>query len=410
MNDGYLGTPHISMQRADMYVFLDTNVYLHFRDFDQVDWPKTLGLESVCIVVAPITLAELDKFKYDQTSKRRKKRSRSITKRLNALIFSGSAGAAIEVRPGVTLLALTDSPELSAYPGLSAEVQDDHLIASALTLATSVGTANVAIVADDGGLLNKARARGLKAILVDQDLRLPDEPTEDEIRVRDLEKRIGQLEQPRRTTLELSLRGEAGLVSELAHERDTVMRYVPGDETEALGRFESAMGRTPVKAEEVEAVVDELNRGVMVRLALSNNGDVSTSNVVITVRVALPFVAREVPPQLPPDTWLGEGILGGGARSLRKEPIRLEHVALNEDSYEIVYKVDSLVHSVTEPLPPFFLVFPTDDSCGPCELAFRLVSDNSPAQGGSLFVALKNTAGTTQNYSYEELESFMDSL
>src|SRR6266498_3539229 len=78
----------VTKKNATAYVFLDTNVYLEFQDFEQIDWTKVLGYQRVCLVLAPITLNELERFKYDQKSERRRSRSRLITKKLDQIVFS----------------------------------------------------------------------------------------------------------------------------------------------------------------------------------------------------------------------------------------------------------------------------------------------------------------------------------
>jgi hypothetical protein len=44
-------------------VFLDTNVYLHYRRFDEVNWLDVVQAEAVRIVVPPVTTRELNKIK-----------------------------------------------------------------------------------------------------------------------------------------------------------------------------------------------------------------------------------------------------------------------------------------------------------------------------------------------------------
>lgn len=189
----------MTRKRATAFIFLDTNLFLQYRDYDQIDWLALLDHIGVCIMVAPIVLAELDKFKYDNISERRRKRSRSIAKKLNELAFTVNPGIDIQVpgRPGVTLRFLTDSPDISRYAGLRPEIADDQLIATILQFTEdnhAIDRQDIMLVSEDSGPLNKARARGISVQLPDESLRLDDEPTVDKQRINELQKRIAAYE------------------------------------------------------------------------------------------------------------------------------------------------------------------------------------------------------------------------
>ena len=52
------------------YLFLDTNIYLHYQDFQQIPWNEVLGIDEECtVVVVPKVHAELDE-KKDSASTR----------------------------------------------------------------------------------------------------------------------------------------------------------------------------------------------------------------------------------------------------------------------------------------------------------------------------------------------------
>ncbi len=65
------------------FVFIDTNVLLHYRSFDEVDWPGQLGATAVTLVFAPVVLTELDRHKWSG-SRREKARAKSTLKKLSA--------------------------------------------------------------------------------------------------------------------------------------------------------------------------------------------------------------------------------------------------------------------------------------------------------------------------------------
>ncbi len=185
-------------KKATAYVFLDTNLHLHFKDFDQIDWPSVLLYKKVCLVFAPINFDELEKFKYDRDSERRQKRSRAITKKIDEIMFSVAPGkdASIPGRSDVSMQFLTDSPNISLYSGLQAYSNDDHLVASILKFIDdnpTIDRDDVILVSEDSGILNKARVRNITICRIDEKFRLPDEPTTDKQKIAKLERELAEI-------------------------------------------------------------------------------------------------------------------------------------------------------------------------------------------------------------------------
>jgi hypothetical protein len=257
--------------REKKYLFLDTNLHIHFQDFDQIDWPKVLMCKSVCLVFAPIVFSELEKHKYDRDSQRRQKRARSITKKINEIILTNepSVEAPVKGRNNVTALMLTDSPELSLYSGLQTGIGDDELVASILKFSSDhqdISRNNIVLVSDDGGVLNKARARGIQIHLIDDTLRLPDEPTIEQEKINRLERRIKEIEekQPKLSlsfladnlspdSLEFNIKippdpSEQNLQNLLEKERKSISWAAPKPPV--------AQSHSPAKGEEADSILD----------------------------------------------------------------------------------------------------------------------------------------------------------
>lgn len=189
----------MSKKPTTAYAFLDANIFLQFKDFDQIDWTEALGYRDVCLVVAPVISDEIEGFKYNNQSERLKKRSRLIAKKLDEIVSAASVGAPASIpnRANVTLLFIVDSPDLSKYPGLQDSVNDDRLIASALHFKEEhpeIESEDVILIADDTGARQRARARNLQVRKMEDQYCLPDEPTVDQRKIEELKRRIGELE------------------------------------------------------------------------------------------------------------------------------------------------------------------------------------------------------------------------
>lgn len=70
------------MSSDSIYCFLDANVLIHFRAFQEVDWPQKLQARHVYLVLVPTVLRELNKYKDDNKNEARRRRVRSILPRL----------------------------------------------------------------------------------------------------------------------------------------------------------------------------------------------------------------------------------------------------------------------------------------------------------------------------------------
>ena len=193
---------------SKLYAFLDTNIFLEYEEFSQLNWPKLLDAEAVCLVVAPMVRREIEGYRTDPRSPRRQKRARSLSGKLRDLVLSVDDGFEADVtgHPHVSLLELSQSPVLDRYPYLQPHVQDDHIIASLLDFRAAHPDRAVMLVAGDTGLVLKARSRGIPYRYLENEYRLPDEPNPDHKRIRDLERKIELLEQTH-PNLKVNLKG-----------------------------------------------------------------------------------------------------------------------------------------------------------------------------------------------------------
>ena len=149
-------------------IFLDTNVYLHYQDFDQIDWLDVMHSDAVTIIIPPMSIRELNKVKETHPRARQRKRAGATLKKLDALLASNHT---IELRDGISLRLEDRDPLIDfAFHQLSREVQDDHLIASIMMCRNESPNAEIALITSDAGLTLVAKARRLRIVTV----RLPD--------------------------------------------------------------------------------------------------------------------------------------------------------------------------------------------------------------------------------------------
>ena len=183
-----------------VFVFIDTNVLLQFRLFDQVDWTNELGVPALTLVFAPIVFSELDKYKWAGT-RRQKERARAVLRKLDDLALSTTP---VDIRPGVKAIALDEEPAdaLFAQHRLHPQSADDQLLASYFGFVAEHPGERVLILAADSGLATKARSRRIELVAPAEELELREEP--DEV-VRELEKTRRELAEAKSAAPDLTL-------------------------------------------------------------------------------------------------------------------------------------------------------------------------------------------------------------
>jgi hypothetical protein len=174
-------------------LFLDTNVYLHYKLFDEVDWQKIAQGDEVNIVVPPITIRELNKNKETHSQTRVRKRAATVLQKLGAL-FEVSSVASIGEKVLIGLEDRDPNIDFAQYQ-LNREVQDDNLIASILMYTQEATDADVLLVTADTGLslLAKARRLGIKPLKLPTSLKLPEELDPEQEKIKKLEATIREL-------------------------------------------------------------------------------------------------------------------------------------------------------------------------------------------------------------------------
>lgn len=175
-------------------VFLDTNIYLHYQLFDQVNWLEVLKASEVMIVVPPVTVRELNRHKELHPRQRVKGRAAKVLKKMASLLGSDCQA---KIRDGVEMRLEDREPIVNfAEFQLDQAIQDDQLIASIIMFRNEKRKAEVILVTSDAGLtlMAKAKRQGIAPITMPEDLKLAEEPDPNQIRIRELEQKVRALE------------------------------------------------------------------------------------------------------------------------------------------------------------------------------------------------------------------------
>ena len=109
--------------------FVDTNVFLHFRPLNEIDWLDLLNAEEVVVTICTAVVTELDEKKFSaplQTLRERAKKSLNLLEQ-----WDGK-----EIRTNVSVRLLKPEPSLDwQASGLDPLVKDDRILGAALSQA-----------------------------------------------------------------------------------------------------------------------------------------------------------------------------------------------------------------------------------------------------------------------------------
>lgn len=166
------------------YLVLDTNVYLHYKDFEQVDWKSMVG-DDVTICVPMVVLNEIDKHK-DQSRGKIQKRAKKLSSRFSELFLQGEA-AQIAVEE-------MDNPPSTAFNDtrFHKDINDDWIILSAIH--ASHDNSSTVIISGDNGILLKAKHFALGFYKMPDNLLLSEELSEEEKEIMKLKEQLSKHE------------------------------------------------------------------------------------------------------------------------------------------------------------------------------------------------------------------------
>jgi len=164
-------------------VFLDTNLFLHYRPVNEIDWCALVKVRPVEIKIAPVVPHELEEQRVVHQLRKIRDRAGTAIKLLHTYLQKN------QLRDGVTLqfLMKEPNPEYAAAQNLNLVVADDRLIGAYLLYREANPDARCIVVTNDLPLTIRLTQRQIEFISLDESLLLPSDPDP-------LEKKNKQLE------------------------------------------------------------------------------------------------------------------------------------------------------------------------------------------------------------------------
>ncbi|NYF33675.1 PIN domain-containing protein [Sphingopyxis sp. JAI108] len=189
--------PVFSYIRRPMDILVDTNIILHFRKLDEIDWCGLASVPSCSIIVTPVLMRELERAKVHNPNGKLRDRAKDA---VNWIASKLDEEDPVTLRENVKLVFDGQEPLIDFREHrLSRDIADDHLIASALDWSSRSG-GGAAIVSADSGLALKLRGRPIRLIQLPEQYRLPDAIDAERAELRELRRELDR-ERARRPKL-----------------------------------------------------------------------------------------------------------------------------------------------------------------------------------------------------------------
>ena len=167
------------------YIFIDTNIFLHFQDFRKIEWNNEAKVKECTLVIAPIVLDELDEKKIGTS--RIGNKARQVLNTVENLIDKAALNESI----GFEVLLEKPMQRIYDENELNFKEQDHRLIASIIDFKEKRQVGDVMLCTNDIGPRLRAKQYGITSLKLSDKYLLPEQESE-------IEKKIKKLEQGKR--------------------------------------------------------------------------------------------------------------------------------------------------------------------------------------------------------------------
>lgn len=369
-------------------VIVDTNVVLHFKRLDDLDWSEILP--GPCIfVIPPAVISELDGHKTSRDHK--------VSKRSRQALPWLEKANKTEIRPSCHLLLHPLEPRatLDSHPELDPGEPDDRIVATALEFRDSDPDSKVLVLSGDTGPRLKARHQGLEAMEPESRLRKSEPRTEDELELERL--RRGRNQEPKLLLLAPAL-NESLSLGPLPQEslEERVSRTMAAARDRFPGeRYSSYVESLERWAREYAQALDRHLLQSVLPLQVENAGGRQAKNATIFLKWKNGPTFQDEAPELPDKPNEPGSLIYGQHFGLGTNlaPFTLpENFATRDEprgphgvkgAQEVSYDVPHLSHGLSIQLPALRLEFPSFNNVGGFKLSWTIHADDQsdPTEG-----------------------------
>lgn len=155
------------------YLFLDTNILLHFRPITEIPWHEIVPGDLIELIITQGVIRDLDKHKSTNHSEKIRSRARGLLKEIEEWSKESDG---FEIRPKVKVRIRCELPTIDlSEANLDQSWSDDYLLALIKSFQLGPGKPSVWIVSDDTGIRIKAQLLAIDSLSLNEAYRLPSE-------------------------------------------------------------------------------------------------------------------------------------------------------------------------------------------------------------------------------------------
>lgn len=170
-------------------LFADTNLFLHYKPLDQVDWSKLGDFDSIEVVVCPPVQREIDALKGGREG-RRSERARKTASILLEIAQHGPQQQRT-ASPNVMLdLYVTSQPKQDLADKLDYSQNDDRIIGHLAQFIEDNPSADAHLLTRDSGPVLKAKNLGIPYKIIPDEWLLPPEPDDKDRKIQQLTRQL----------------------------------------------------------------------------------------------------------------------------------------------------------------------------------------------------------------------------
>ena len=171
------------------YAILDTNTFLHFQLFIEIDWQSFLSADEVTLIVSSTVLQELDKKKYSEQDIRIKNRAKKVINTFNQILEK----QILFKKEKSQLHFLTSEPAIDwKNENLDSSIPDDRIIATCIEMHTQHN--DVVLITADFGLKLKAKNKSINVLELPGEYLLKEKQSKEQAELQDLREKVIKLE------------------------------------------------------------------------------------------------------------------------------------------------------------------------------------------------------------------------
>jgi len=435
------------MNKYDSYCFIDTNSFLHYRMFTDINWNKVTNSSSVLLIVCSAVLRELDQKKFSEYDINIRNRSQQVISKMSKMVTSNKIH---KIKKNLDLMFIPSEPSIDwEKEGLSSQIPDDRIIASILGQKNNFK--NIILVTSDMGLTLKASNKKIKCISLPDEYRLnikKDKKRKEIERLRDkitiLENRLPVLKlkiladnEPadfiKITLNQITAPSEDELNGKLKAIRHE-LQYRPFSQN--LGMFSDLLLSTK---DEIERYEEDLNvyikemykyyqkeykfkeiqsRLIELKFLIINEGNQPAEDIEIFMnfpdgfkmfsedefsknpkepeKPTLPRSTAEMISYMATIPNIHKNILSDlkmpSVDELGIDPnLPSGPLIRKTNSYEVRYSLNKLKHGIQKYLKPVYVLFESIDQAKPFNISYTILADNLPEpSSGNLHIVILN--------------------